>query len=101
MNAAKALGRFFAATVVSVAVGVLAGAGVASAGVNDYIKDLNNSGIDGSKEALVSLGYKACTEQGVNVTRNDSIAHIVASSSLTQSQADFLYTSALKNLCAS
>ncbi len=99
MNAAKTLGRLFAATVVSVAVGVLTGAGVASAGVNDYLQDLSNSGIDGPRNDLLTQGYQACNAQLTGETRDTSIARIASSTRLDQSKAAYLYDSALKNLC--
>jgi hypothetical protein len=100
MSGARISARLFAGAVVSLAVGVLAGAGVASASEDDYIHDLNSSGIDGSRADRLSMGYTACSEKNQGTSRDESIKHIV-STGLTEDKADFVYDSALKNLCGS
>jgi hypothetical protein len=107
MSGAKMVTRLFAGTFVSLAIGVLAGAGVASADQDDYIKDLDTSHIVGPRVQLLQLGYQACTDKNAGVKRADAIQKIVKQSQqdgnkgLDDQQADFLYGSALRNLCAS
>ena len=100
MSGAKMVTRLFAGTFVSLAIGVLAGAGVASAsGEDDYINDLDNSHIDGPRATLLQVGYQACLDRLKLVSRPDAIQAIQNSTNLNHDQADFLYTSALRNLC--
>jgi hypothetical protein len=101
MNGGRMAARLFAGTVVSLAVGVLAGAGVASASEDDYINDLNNSSIFGPRTDQLQLGYQACVDKNQGVPRNKSIDNIRGSTKLNAGQAEFLYTSALKYLCGS
>ena len=106
MSGAKTVTRLFAGTFVSFAIGVLAGAGVASAsGEDDYINDLDTSHIDGPRAQLLQLGYQACLDKLKAVSRPDAIQKIEDSTKqngnkgLTHDQADFLYGSAMRNLC--
>src|SRR2546430_2193562 len=104
MSGAKTVMRLFAWTLVSLAIGVLAGAGVASASEDDYINDLDRSHIVGPRAQLLQLGYQACADKNQR-TRTDSIQNIVKQSKqdgnkgLDEQQADFLYGSAMRNLC--
>lgn len=104
MSGAKTVAGVLVGTVVSLAIGALAGAGVASAGEDDYVNDLANSNINGPRAQLVRMGYLACANKS-GKSRADSIQDIVnqskqnGSKGLDEQQADFLYGSAMRNLC--
>jgi hypothetical protein len=99
MNGGRMAARLFAGTVVSLAVGVLVGAGVASASEDDYIDDLDNSKIVGPRTERLQLGYQACVDKNQGVPSNTSIDKISQSANLGPDKAEFLYQSAMKFLC--
>jgi len=101
MNGANRVAMLFAGTVVSLAIGALAGAGTASANEDDYVNDLTNTHIVGPRAQLLQLGYQACADKNQGVASTKSIANIRDSAKLAGDQADFIYRSAMKYLCGS
>jgi len=88
-------------TGINLALGMASVAGAASASADpqgDYIYDLNNHGIGGSRQKLLDLGENvACKQQPENV----AVDAIVQSSNskLGRDDATFLYESAKTFLC--
>ena len=95
MSSPKRLVGLVAGIIVTLGVGSVAGAGIASADrYDDYIFDLNHAGIGGPRSTLLELGKGTC-----NIPRNESIAYIRDNTSLDEGDATFMYDSALKFLC--
>ena len=100
MSSPKRLASLVAGIIVTLGVASVAGGGIASAdGPADYLYDLNNAGIGGPTDALLKLGYQACSEVQDTVSRDESIARIGDSTTLDQADATFLYESATQFLC--
>jgi hypothetical protein len=97
MIAVRTLARLLAGATLCIAV-ALAGAGLASADEDAYIKDLQNSGIDGPRAGLLSMGYQVCSDKSSGRKQDDTIANLTTPN-LNKTRAEFLYTSALNNLC--
>jgi Protein of unknown function (DUF732) len=75
----------------------VAAAGVAGAteGEDNFIANLDSSGIIGPRQDLLNLGYQACSP----VPQEVSVNAIVASSGLTPDGATFIYQSGKTFLC--
>lgn len=73
----------------------VAAAGIADATVDDYINDLERSGIVGPREQLVQVGREACAQ----VPRATAVDTIAQKSRLSADRASFIYDSAKQFLC--
>jgi hypothetical protein len=84
---------------INLALGIASIAGAASAaadGPGDYIYDLNNHGIGGSRQNLLQLGQNVACKQSPESVAVDAI---VKGSTLSPDDAKFLYDSAKTFLC--
>jgi hypothetical protein len=95
MSSPKRLAGLVAGIIVTLGIGSVAGAGIASADpVDDYIYDLNHAGIGGPRNTLLDLGKGTCGKP-----RTAAIANVRHNTSLDEGDAAFLYDSALRFLC--
>ena len=84
---------------INLALGIASMAGAASAaadGPGDYIYDLTNHGIGGSRQNLLDLGQNVACKQP---QANAAVDAIVQKSNLSRDDANFLYDSAKTFLC--
>ena len=84
-----AIGVVIAAVAVAVA-----GAGDASATEDEFIYDLNNSGIVGPRNLLLELGGLDC-----GATAGEAVTAINSKSQLGVDRSQFVYDSAVNYLC--
>lgn len=99
MLSRKKIASVIAGVALALGMASLAGAAIASADPQgDYIYDLSNHGIGGSRQNLLDLGQKvACKQQDKDVGIKDIVADSKAN--LSADDATFLYDSAHLFLC--
>ncbi len=97
MNTRKKIASAVAGLTLALAVTSVASAASASADAQgDYIYDLTNHGIGGSKQNLLDLGQNVACKQP---QENSAVDAIVQKSKLSRDDATFLYDSAKTFLC--
>lgn len=99
MDSRKKITSVIAGITLALGMASLAGAASASAdNQSDYIYDLNNHGIGGSKQNLLDLGENVACKQA---SQNAAVDAIVKSpnANLSRDDATFLYESAKTFLC--
>ena len=97
MNTRRKIASAFAGLCLALAMASVASAASASADAQgDYIYDLTNHGIGGSRQNLLDLGQNVACKQP---QANAAVDAIVQKSNLSRDDAKFLYDSAKTFLC--
>jgi hypothetical protein len=91
---------FGVAVAIGLGLGAIGGAGVASAGPDEYLYDLHiNRNIVGPDSELLQWGRTACDESSQRVPQGETIAKIDGGTQLDSREAQSVYDSALTHLC--
>jgi len=97
MNTRRKIASAVAGLILALGMASVASAASASADAQgDYIYDLNNHGIGGSRQNLLELGQNVACKQP---QANGAVDAIVQKSNLSRDDATFLYESAKTFLC--
>jgi hypothetical protein len=91
---------FGVAVAIGLGLGAVGGAGVASAGPDEYLYDVHiNGNIVGPDSELLQWGNTACSESSQGVPPGETITKIDGSTQLDNQDAQYVYEKALEHLC--